>query len=269
MPAPRVGAHTFLFSQYGMNQAEQIDEVFDTVAAAGYQAIELHRPLLDAPDWKARLDAASKRTGLGIVGASNGQPLWDIARYDAIMAEMETHSNKLAQLREYGRIQCGLSCSGKRSAGRTAAENAQAIKVWTELGAMFRRKGVVLNYHTHGEPIEDVRHVVDNVPADLVALGPDLDWLRVGGIDPEAFLREHAAHITLLHIRDYHVGGERTEALGEGDVDYAHLGRVLAEIGFAGEFVVELAAPGRSRPTRPAVELLKQSREHIRSTIGW
>jgi sugar phosphate isomerase/epimerase len=133
---------------------------------------------------------------------------------------------------------------------------------------MFRRKGVVLNYHTHGEPIEDIRHVVERVSAEMLPLGPDLDWLRVGGIDPEAFLREHAARLVMLHARDYHLGGERTEALGEGDADYRRLGRLLEEIGFAGEFVVELAIPAGRQPTRPIEELLQVSRAHLRETLG-
>jgi sugar phosphate isomerase/epimerase len=111
--------------------------------------------------------------------------------------------------------------------------------------------------------------MIDNVPADLVALGPDLDWLRVGGVDPVEFIREHIDRIVMLHIRDYHIGGDRTEALGEGDADYANLGRVLEEVGFEGEFVVELAIPGGQKPTRSVAELLKISRDHIRETIGW
>jgi sugar phosphate isomerase/epimerase len=261
----RIGAHTYFFSQYGYDQAARLDDIFDTVAEAGFQAIEMSTPMLGPADWKARVDAAVRRTGLGLVGASHGQPVWDIAKYDAILSEMDAYSDKLAQL---GRVQCGVSCSGKRYADRTEAENGQAVKVWRELGEMFRRKGVVLNYHTHGEPIQDVRHVIDHVAEDLLALGPDLDWLRVGGIDPEAFVREHAGRISLLHVRDYHIGGDRTEALGEGDADYARLKRTLDEVGFAGEFVVELAIPPKRQPTHPPLDLLKTSREHLRRTMG-
>jgi sugar phosphate isomerase/epimerase len=166
-------------------------------------------------------------------------------------------------------VTCGTSCGGKRYADRTDEENAQVIRVWTELGEMFRSKGVTLNYHTHGEPIEDIRHVIDNVPADLVLLGPDLDWLRVGGVGPVEFIRERADRLIMLHVRDYHMGGDRTEALGEGDADYRNLARVLNEVGFEGEFVVELAIPAGKQPTRPVAELLKTSRDHLRETIGW
>jgi sugar phosphate isomerase/epimerase len=262
----RIGAHPYIFVQYGYDFEKQFDEIFDTIADAGFQAIELHQPMLYVDGWKERIDNALKRTNLGLVGSSNGQPMWDIQQYEKIISAMDDYSRRLAV---FGNVTCGTSCGGKRYASRTAAENTQAIKVWTELGKMFRSKGVTLNYHTHGEPIEDIRLVIDNVPVEFLALGPDLDWLRVGGVDPVAFIKEHIDRIVMLHIRDYHIGGERTEALGEGDADYANLARVLDELGFKGEFVVELAIPGGKKPTRPLPEILKISRDHLRKTIGW
>ena len=265
MPKYRIGAHPYIFVQYKYDVEKQFDEIFDIISDAGYQAIELHDALLGVKDWKGRIDRALSRTGLAFVGSSTGQPMWDIGQYERIISEMDAYSDKLAT---FGNATAGTSCGGKRYADRTDEENAQAVKVWRELGEMFRSKGVSINYHTHGEPIEDIMHVIENVPADLVPFGPDLDWLRVGGVDPVAFIREHADRILMLHVRDYHIGGDRTEALGEGDADYRNLARVLDEVGFEGEFVVELAIPG-AEPTRPVQELLKISRDHIRETVGW
>jgi sugar phosphate isomerase/epimerase len=261
----RIGAHPYIFVQYGYDFDKQFDEVFDVIADAGFQAIELHQPMLYVEDWKDRIDQALDRTALGLVGGSSGHPMWDVQQYERIISAMDDYSSRLAA---FGNVTCGTSCGGKHYADRTDEENAQVVKVWTELGEMFRSKGVTLNYHTHGEPIEDIRLVTDNVPADLVALGPDLDWLRVGGVDPVAFVRENAERLVMLHIRDYHLGGDRTEALGEGDADYSELDEVLDEIGFTGEFVVELAIPGGKEPTRTVSELLRISREHLRETIG-
>ncbi|MFC1718792.1 sugar phosphate isomerase/epimerase family protein [Candidatus Poribacteria bacterium] len=266
MSGYRIGAHPYIFVQYGYDFEEQFDEVFDVIADAGFQTIELHTPMLHGENWKARIDQALSRTGLDLVGGSAGHPMWDIQQYDQIISAMDDYSSRLAA---FGNVTCGTSCGGKRYADRTDEENSQAVKVWTELGEMFRSKGVTLNYHTHGEPIEDIRLVIDNVPADLVGMGPDLDWLRVGGVDPVEFIRENAERLIMLHVRDYHLGGDRTEALGEGDADYRELGEILHEVGFTGEFVVELAIPSGKKPTRPLPELLKISRDHLRKTIGW
>ena len=262
----RIGAHPYIFVQYGYDFEKQFDEVFNVIADAGFQAIELHDSMLQTEDWKNRIDRALSRTGLGLVGASSGQPMWNIEQYENIISTMDDYSDRLSA---FENVTCGTSCSGKRYADRTDAENAQVIKVWTELGEMFRSKGATLNYHTHGEPIEDIQLVIDNVPADLVLLGPDLDWLRVGGVDPVSFIKKHIDRIVMMHIRDYYIGGDRTEALGEGDADYRNLARVLDEVGFEGEFVVELAIPGGKQPTRPVAELLRISRDHLRETIGW
>ena len=265
MPNYRIGTHTYIFHQYGYNPAEKLNEIFDIVANADFEAIELHQPFLEIENYRERIKNALCRTGLGFVGASSGQPLWDIEKRDSIISSMDMYSDKLSV---FGGVLCGMSCGGKRYAQRTEAENDQVIQMWTELAEMFRNKGVTLNYHTHGEPIEDIRHVTENVPADLLPLGPDLDWLRVGGVDPEEFIREYADRLVMMHIRDYHIGGDRTEALGEGDADYRRLGQLLEEVKFEGEFVVELAIPGGKEPTRPVAELLKKSRAHLRQTIG-
>ena len=260
----QIGAHPYIFVQYGYDLEQQFDEVFDIIANTGFQTIELHEPMLYVDGWKERIDEALDRNNLGLVGGSNGQPVWDLAQYRQILSDMGDYSTRLSV---FGNMTCGMSCSGKRYDARTPQENAQAVKVWCELGEMFRDKGVTLNYHTHGEPIQDIRHVIDNVPEDLVALGPDLDWLRVGGVDPTSFIEEQAARLILLHIRDYHIGGERTEALGEGNADYQSLGRTLETLNFQGEVVVELALPSGRQPTRPVEELLRISREHLKETL--
>lgn len=267
MPDFRLGAHNFFFSQYGYDPATQLDEVCDLVAEAGFPAVELYAPNLSAPGWKNDVLRALDHSGLRLIGVSHGQPFWDRSQYDRILADMSDFARKLTEL-GLGSLLCGCSCVGKRLADRTPAENEQCVKAWTEVGALFRAEGHRLNYHTHGEPQEDIDLIVENVPAEVLDLGPDLDWLRVGGVDPERFLRAHRDRLVLLHIRDYHMGADRTEALGEGDVDYSHLADVLTDVDFTGEFVVELAIPAGKQPTRPPLELLKVSREHLRQTMG-
>ena len=262
-----LGAHSYFFVQYGYDPATQLDEICGTVAEASFEAIEIHAPSLASPDWREQVLGALESSGLRLIGVSQGQPFWDADKHDEIVAEMDAFCDKLTEL-GLGSLHCGCSCGGKYYADRTEAENEQCVRGWTEVARLFRNKGHRLNYHTHGEPIEDIQLIVDNVPADVLELGPDLDWLRVGGVDPDSFIRAHAERLVMLHVRDYHLGGDRTEALGEGDADYAQLGRTLDEVGFTGEFVVELAIPPGKQASRPPLELLKVSREHLREKIG-
>jgi sugar phosphate isomerase/epimerase len=261
----RLGCHTYVFSEYGYDQAVRLDEIWDMVAGCGYAAIELNAPMFDRPDWYDAMMAAADRTGLEIVGGSNGGNLADVAEWDAVRTKMDEYSQKLSRLDS---PKCGFTASGTRAAERTDEHRAQVVRAWTELAQMCQSRGVELNYHTHGEPIADVQFVIDNIPASLLPLGPDLDWLRFGGIDPEGFLRANADRLVMLHIRDYKLGGDRTNALGEGDANYAHLKTVLDEIGFTGDFVVELATTPNQPRDRDLREILQLSRDHIRATMG-
>jgi sugar phosphate isomerase/epimerase len=273
-----IGAHTYIFCEYGFDHDRQFDEIYDTVAAAGYETIEIHGPNLDVPNWLERTQAALQRTGLRLIGASHGGPLWDIAREREILETMDAYGDKIAALGDG--LLCGYTCGGKHLADRTREENEQMVKMWIKVAELLRAKGVTLNYHTHGEPLEDIDLVLDRVPADLLPLGPDLDWLRYGGTDPEDFVRANSGRIITMHARDYHLGGpaegcglaegrgDRTEALGEGDADYGRLARLLDEVGYSGEFLVELALPPGKPATRSVGENLRLSREHIRATMG-
>lgn len=259
----QLGCHTYVFSEYGYDSAGHLDEIWDLIAATGYPAIEFYGPNLERPDWYEAVSRATERTGLRLVGGSSGGNLSDVTQWDALQATMDDYTGKLERLQA---PRCGFSAGGKRLAERTAEENAQVVRAWTGLLALCRSRGVELNYHSHGEPPEDVQFVVDNVP-DL-PLGPDLDWLRFGGTDPVSFLRANRERLVMLHIRDYVLGGSRTFALGEGDANYPHLKTVLEEIDFSGDFVVELATPPGVPRDRDLRECLQTSRDHVRATIG-
>jgi sugar phosphate isomerase/epimerase len=57
--------------------------------------------------------------------------------------------------------------------------------------------------------------------------------------------------------------------MGEGDMDYAAIGKALRKVGFSGDAVVELAHERDFEPTRPLRDSLKMSREFVRTTLGY
>jgi sugar phosphate isomerase/epimerase len=137
--------------------------------------------------------------------------------------------------------------------------------------ALGAAHGVVVNLHNHTTEVEDGEHdlrgTLERVPE--VKLGPDLNWLLRAGVDPLDFLLRHRHRIVFLHLRDQLADGRWPEAMGEGDMDYAAIGRVLREIGFAGDAVVELAHERDFVPTRPIRESLRISRAYVRTTLGY
>ena len=266
MPACRLGAHTFIFQQYGFDPVTQLGKILTAVAESGFDAVELTNSSLGGESYKSQVRSALSSTGLGLIGASHGMPLWNVSEYERNFEILDEYSDRLSSLGE--NLKCGMSCSGKDFSRRSSAENDHLIEAWIEVSEMFRSKDLELNYHNHGESLKDIGFVLENVPEDTLLMGPDLDWLRVGGTDPDTFLRDHSDRISLIHIRDYHLGGDRTQALGEGEVNYSNLGKLLEDLEFEGDLVVELALPSGTRPDRPIAELLQTSREHIRSCMG-
>lgn len=107
-----------------------------------------------------------------------------------------------------------------------------------EWGATLRAFGLQLSFHNHAIETTpfDGRTALDwmlgaAAPRDL-AVEPDVYWLKVGGLKPEKFLRDHGARVRLVHIKD------ETE-LGSGPVDFAPVFAAIDEIGSVEWLVVE------------------------------
>lgn len=166
------------------------------------------------------------------------------------------------------RLVCGLSCSGKQLAQRSDSENDHAIEVWTELGEIFRSHDIGLAYHNHGEPEEDIQFVLENTDPDFVSYCADVDWLRVGGVEPCDHILANSERITHLHLRDYHAGGERTVALGEGDFPFSALASTLDAFDQPPDLIVELALPSGTPPDRPLTDILSTSLDTLRQHLS-
>jgi sugar phosphate isomerase/epimerase len=130
---------------------------------------------------------------------------------------------------------------------------------------------VVANLHNHTDEVADdlydLRGTLQRVPE--VKLGPDLNWLVRGGVDPVWFIRQFARQIVFLHLRDQHADGQWSEALGEGGMDFPAIRAALHDVGFRGDAVIELAHEGNFQPTRPIRESLKISREFVKNALGY
>src|SRR5262249_12346957 len=81
-----------------------------------------------------------------------------------------------------------------------------------------RDHGIVLNLHNHTYEVvndmHDLKGTLERIPD--VKLGPDLNWLIRGGVDPVWFIHEYGDRIVFLHLRDQKADGNWSEAMGEG-----------------------------------------------------
>jgi len=263
-----VGAHPWVYAatQPSRDITPLLDQIFADLAWAGFDGIELMHTALLPDDAEARLAALSERLGVAVIGSSFGGDMWKRDAHPRILAEAEQIVPRLARL---GGRTLGTSVGDARAPKSPEQLNAQATLL-RQLIDMCAAHGVVLNLHNHTYEVRDGEHDLRGTLARVpdVKLGPDLNWLLRGGVDPVDFLIRHRDRIVFVHLRDQGADGRWSEALGEGAMDYEAIGRALREIGFTGPAVVELAHERDFAPTRPIRESLRLSREFVRRVLG-
>jgi sugar phosphate isomerase/epimerase len=264
-----VPSHLWVYAstQPDFDPTPVLDRVFADMKYAGMDGVELMERALRHPDVVERIGALSERHGLPVTGTSYGAPMWDRARQAEILEDAERVIGRLAALG--GRT---LGTTAERAPQRKTPEQLDAqAEVMLRMIAMCEARGVQLNVHNHtwevADDLHELRGMLERVPE--LRLGPDLNWLVRGGVDPVWFIDTYADRIVYLHLRDQYADGRWSEAVGEGDTDFRAIGEALHRHGFSGYAAIELAFEQDFTPTRPIRESLRASREFVRETLGY
>jgi sugar phosphate isomerase/epimerase len=264
-----VGAHPWVYAatQPNYDITPVLPGIFADMQAAGFEALELMHTALRPKDAVERLAELSQKHRLPVLGTSFGGAMWDRSQHQAVLDDAELVVPRLAKLA--GRT-LGTSV-GPAPARKTEEQLDAQAELLRKIRALCQKHGIVLNLHNHTYEVVDNLHDLKGTLARLpgTKLGPDLNWLLRGGVDPVSFLRQYAGQIVFLHLRDQKADGRWSEALGEGDMDYVAIARALREIRFQGHAVVELAHERDFKTTRPLRESLKLSRDFVRRTLGY
>jgi sugar phosphate isomerase/epimerase len=264
-----VGGHPWVYAatQPNYDIYPVLDGIFADMRYAGLDGIELMHTALRYPDAVDRIAALSKKHNLPIIGTSFGGAMWDRTKHVAVFEDARIVVTRLAKL---GGRTLGTSV-GRAPKTKTAAQLDAQAELLRRIIKLCDDNGVVLNLHNHTYEVEDNMHdlkgTLERIPD--VKLGPDLNWLVRGGIDPVDFIETYGESIVFLHLRDQHADGTWSEAMGEGDMDYVAIGQALRAIGFSGDAVIELAHERNFKPTRPLRDSLKMSRAYVRKTLGF
>jgi sugar phosphate isomerase/epimerase len=264
-----VGGHPWVYAATQPNHDiyPVLDRIFADMSYAGLDAIELMHTALRYPDAVERIAALSNKHNLPVIGTSFGGAMSDREQHEAVFADAHLVVTRLARL---GGRTLGTSV-GRAPQSKTAAQLDAQAELLRRIITLCHDNGVELNLHNHTYEVEnnmhDLRGTLARIPE--VKLGPDLNWLVRGGVEPVAFIEEFGDRIVFLHIRDQNADGTWSEAVGEGDMDYAAIGRALRTARFSGDAVIELAHERNFKPTRPLRESLKMSRASVRETMGF
>lgn len=268
-----VGAHPWVYAakqpQYDLTPV--LDTIFADMSSAGLDGIELMHTALRPDDAEARIRKLSEQHRLPVIGASFGGAMWDRKQHAEVLKDAELVIPRLARLggRTLG-TSVGAIKWGSKQLKTPEQFDAQA-ELLRKIIALCQDNGVVLNLHNHTYEVENGLHDLKGTLARIpdVKLGPDLNWLIRGGVDPVKFIQEYGNRIVFLHLRDQKADGKWSEGLGEGCTDFVAISKALHEVGFAGTAVIELAHERDFQPTRPLKDTLKQSREFVRKVFAW
>ena len=264
-----VGAHPWV---YAAKQPEYdvfpiLDQIFADMSYAGLDGVELMHTAFRHDGAVDRITELSEKHKLPVIGTSFGGNIWDSNAHAEVLADAELVITRLAQV---GGRTLGTSV-GAAPKPKTPEQFDAQVELLFKIMAICDANNVVLNLHNHTYEVQDNMHdlrgTLERIPK--VKLGPDLNWLLRGGVDPVEFIHKFGKQIVFLHLRDQKADGKWAESMGEGDMDYAAIGQALRDIGFAGDAVIELAHERDFELTRPLRESLKMSRECVRETLGY
>jgi len=264
-----VGGHPWVYAatQPKYDIYPVLDRIFADMRFAGLDGIELMHTALRYPDAVERIAALSKEHHLPVIGTSFGGAMWDRQKHEAVFEDARIVVTRLAEL---GGRTLGTSV-GRAPQTKTAAQLDTQAELLRRIMKLCQDNGVELNLHNHTYEVEDDMHDLKGTLARIpeAKLGPDLNWLVRGGVDPVTFIETYSESIVFLHLRDQNADGTWSEAMGEGDMDYAAIGQALRAANFSGDAVIELAHERKFKPTRPLRESLRMSRAYVRKTLGF
>ena len=261
-------AHLYAYTaqQPGKDTRELLATVFSDLSSAGYAGVEIMHTQVRSADDAAYVAELSDRCSLPVVGASFGGRMWDAAEHPALLAHAQVLIEALGDLDAW---LLGVSTGGKTEGLKTPAELDTQAELLECIIDLCDECGILLNLHNHTYEVEnneyEFRAMIERIPD--IKLGPDINWLRRAGIEPNGFLRRYADRIIYLHLRDQ-LGDRWVEALGEGDQDWVELGRTLTDIGFEGYVGIELAHERDTDFTRSMGENFALSLNNLREAFA-
>jgi sugar phosphate isomerase/epimerase len=191
--------------------------------------------------------------------------MWDGTKQQEILEDVELVVERLHQL---GGSTFGITV-GDAGRKKTEAELDAQAELLKMVIQVCEKNKVQPNFHNHTFEVEndlhDLKGTLRRVPE--LKLGPDLNWLIRGGVDPVWFINTYGHQMVYLHIRDQDEDGKWTEVLGEGVTDFPAIVKALEKVNFNGRAAIELAF---EEPTaKPLREVWKKSRLYVNNVFGW
>jgi sugar phosphate isomerase/epimerase len=263
-------AHLWVYAA-GYPPTWDCSPVMDTVLAdlkmAGIQGLEVMELHIREAEKVKRLKELSAKHGLPISGTSYGAAMWNKEKHNEIVEDIDKITTHLAEL---GGKTFGISV-GNAGHKKTDDELDAQAEVLKKTLTICLKRNIVPNLHNHtyevADGMHDLRGTLKRLPD--FKLGPDINWLVRGGINPVDFIQEFGSQMVYLHIRDQTADGKWTEGVGNGATDWKGIAAALKKVNFSGMAAIELAHEKDFKLTRPLGETWQLSRKFVKKTMGW
>jgi len=206
MKLPPLAIQTCVFGK-SFNQVEEadFDQVLAAVKNAGFDAVEASFP--DAGVLQRLLTRHGLKQAARHMTISHFTDPEPVFREFAVTGARDVCNSGLLK---WGEL--------------TTEDYHRSIEVLNDLGRKLRAEGIHLHYHNHDfefSPVAGGKTGIDllleGLDFSIIDLCVDVAWVWRGGLDPAAFLREHAERIGYLHLKD------------TTETDWTELGRGLLD----------------------------------------
>jgi inosose dehydratase len=255
------------------------ERVLDEAAQAGYRGIELG-PYGYMPLDAGRVGEALERRGLAMVAGTIFDDLVDPANLPNLLRQADEICalvKKLPQapqepgqhfptpylvVIDWGHDERDYQAGHEATAPRLPRPDWERMMAHIRAIAEFARDrhGVRAVIHPHAggyiEFADEIRQLVADIPYETAGLCLDTGHLYYAGMDPLAWLRDHAERVDYIHFKDIdldvyrEVMGQRIRffeacarqvmcPIGKGVIDYPAIRRLLGDIGYQGYITIE------------------------------
>jgi sugar phosphate isomerase/epimerase len=242
-----------------------MEQVFSDLKYAGYAGVEMMEVHLRQKAAVEKLKELVQKHKLPVIGSSYNGNMWNREEHTRLAEDLELVA---ANLESVGGSMLGITVGDARRV-KTERELDDQASFLKKAMAICAKHNIEPNLHNHTFEVENNMHDLKGTMARVpeIALGPDLNWLVRGGVDPVWFIKTYGQKMVYMHLRDQDKTGQWTEALGEGAMDFPAIAKALKEMDYKGKAAVELAFD--KPPVRPVKEDWKISRRHVKNVFGW
>jgi len=242
-----------------------LEQVFSDFKYADIEGVEMMDTNLRHPDVVDRVKEMIDKYKVPVSGTSYGGNMWNKTEHSRILDDITI---VLERLHEIGGKTMGITVGNAKRKKTTEELDAQA-ELLKQIMKVCMKYDVQPNIHNHTFEVEnemyDLKGIMERVPD--IKLGPDLNWLVRGGVDPVWFIKTYGQRMVYMHIRDQNAAGKWTEGVGEGVMDFRAIAKALHDINYRGRAAIELAFDGP--PVREVKESWKTSRQYVKKVFGW